>query len=805
MDLLKELQAKRRKLSKELFSKKKPEQEVQNEAYPGEFSAEKIDFSNDKYGYITRAHQVSGMSFLQKALINNSVYDMKKYFHAFDGLANEPTFNTFFDKEQQQKVLNHRDINGKTALHYAIEKGNVTVFNRLLNRGVDVNLPDNMGQTPLHYLAKMNFNRFPDEKDREIYKHMAVELSKRANLLQQDDKGRDAFTLSKLENNSGFNLVLSNALNSRKDEVKNMTKVVQYEKIQKLKETALKKSPSIWIQAKGIVNDYQEPKTKQIVNNQKEAQVNFKNENTQSLLDLLKSKYSRFDDSIKKVMGYVGLGADLKAQDRDGNTALHLAVASRDPKLVDFIANREVDFNLKNNKQETAFDIAKGQIDSPLLPNLEKALTTQNQKLEEERLMREAVAEMKQAQSNLPKLNEPKISLLDNVKFTPKNQNESVETTLDHEKIGYEQEVSQNQNLAQNTVNPNLVKKTNQEVTNSKSHIGTLDEELGLVAKSTQNEPNNTQAQEVNLVNQIGANIDNANTQKLNQEQAPLSQNVNTTQAKGQTQGVSSTVKNNANTTNSNTQKQTQSASINNNVNQGMSQKEAKTVQDIKGKIKTFENAKLRPPEAMMKHYQAGFDEAMYMNRNYSDKAKLMVDDNLSNYQANLVKFQEVQSLKETQLTQMRNIGQKQDGINVNTNTTINQEKTVTHTKAKTQEVDPSLNQAVLNDLQKMRSKNVNANSTTQANNQNANLSSKVNSNEPKVDNPIGQNVRKTTRMDNIEGFKTALKSNDDKLVGMMQKKLANGEIQQSSPVSQASAYKLDNVNPLDLTKKIKR
>nr|XP_043608427.1 acyl-CoA-binding domain-containing protein 1-like [Erigeron canadensis] len=46
-----------------------------------------------------------------------------------------------------------KDSEGRTPLHWAVDRGHIDVAELLLSRNADVNLQDNEGQTPLHYAA----------------------------------------------------------------------------------------------------------------------------------------------------------------------------------------------------------------------------------------------------------------------------------------------------------------------------------------------------------------------------------------------------------------------------------------------------------------------------------------------------------------------------------------------------------------------------------------------------------------------------------------------------------------------------
>lgn len=50
--------------------------------------------------------------------------------------------------------LNSKDNNGRTALSWVVENGNIEVVNVLLEDGIDQNFKDNNGRTPLSWAAE---------------------------------------------------------------------------------------------------------------------------------------------------------------------------------------------------------------------------------------------------------------------------------------------------------------------------------------------------------------------------------------------------------------------------------------------------------------------------------------------------------------------------------------------------------------------------------------------------------------------------------------------------------------------------
>ncbi|CAB0044597.1 unnamed protein product [Trichogramma brassicae] len=94
----------------------------------------------------------------------------------------------FFDicEEQRQTVLyNAQDKSGKTPLYRAVECGNKKVMEKLLRKGVDLNLANNNGWTPLHYICYYcGFNFL------EIFFKICDDQQRTVNVNAQDKKGK---------------------------------------------------------------------------------------------------------------------------------------------------------------------------------------------------------------------------------------------------------------------------------------------------------------------------------------------------------------------------------------------------------------------------------------------------------------------------------------------------------------------------------------------------------------------------------------------------------------------------------------
>ncbi|KAL7069875.1 hypothetical protein ACQ4LE_010880 [Meloidogyne hapla] len=58
-----------------------------------------------------------------------------------------------------QRHINHKNKTGQTALHYACSKDHVQIVQELLDKGADINAPDERGATPLHRAASKGNKR----------------------------------------------------------------------------------------------------------------------------------------------------------------------------------------------------------------------------------------------------------------------------------------------------------------------------------------------------------------------------------------------------------------------------------------------------------------------------------------------------------------------------------------------------------------------------------------------------------------------------------------------------------------------
>ncbi|KAD4584204.1 hypothetical protein R6Q59_036951 [Mikania micrantha] len=125
--------------------------EIITELYPtwadGSTSKKRGENANERSSNDTRPMGPVFSSFIHEEESNELKLDA---IHAF---AREGDTENLIKCVESGIPVDIKDSEGRTALHWAVDRGHLETAELLLNRNADVNLKDNDGQTPLHYAA----------------------------------------------------------------------------------------------------------------------------------------------------------------------------------------------------------------------------------------------------------------------------------------------------------------------------------------------------------------------------------------------------------------------------------------------------------------------------------------------------------------------------------------------------------------------------------------------------------------------------------------------------------------------------
>uniref|UniRef100_A0A1J3JWF1 Acyl-CoA-binding domain-containing protein 2 n=1 Tax=Noccaea caerulescens TaxID=107243 RepID=A0A1J3JWF1_NOCCA len=103
---------------------------------------------------------------------------------AIHGFAREGEVENLLKSIESGIPVNARDSEGRTPLHWAIDRGHLDIAKALVDKNADVNAKDNEGQTPLHYAVVC---------DREAIAEFLVK--QKANTESKDEDGKSPLDL----------------------------------------------------------------------------------------------------------------------------------------------------------------------------------------------------------------------------------------------------------------------------------------------------------------------------------------------------------------------------------------------------------------------------------------------------------------------------------------------------------------------------------------------------------------------------------------------------------------------------------
>lgn len=298
---------------------------------PLEFVREKkINSSYTKITALNYAATVGSNTFIMKYLLENGANPnvVDSYYKASPLLVAIGS-NNFSAVEALVELgadVNFGNTNGFTALHKAACSNNLAFMKYLVDHGADIKANDNAGNTVMHYLSKSG--------DVSSFKYL-IDLGVDYN--QSNNEGVSVL-MDALESE---NLVISNKLIASMSDINN-----QDVKGQSALHYAAEK-------------DLETQVTKLIA---KGADVNAKDKKGETPIF---SAIHNYDHSKKKdkKQGIASIllssGANVNIQNESGDNVLMKAIKSKMPAAwIKRIADKTTDFSVKNDKGQTALDVA---------------------------------------------------------------------------------------------------------------------------------------------------------------------------------------------------------------------------------------------------------------------------------------------------------------------------------------------------------------------------------------------------------------------------------------------------------------
>ncbi|MDH4226389.1 MAG: ankyrin repeat domain-containing protein [Deltaproteobacteria bacterium] len=211
------------------------------------------------------------------------------------------------------------NVKGKTALHAAIENGNIMTVNTLVAAGVNVTSEDNEGRRPVHYAVMIN-----DEEKLRAIARAGADMNAR------DFEGVSSLHMALLKGNMKIAAVLV-SLGANINVMNN------------LGDTPLH----------GAVTSKAAEAVEFLISSG--SSVNAKNNEGRTPLH---AAVTSGEYKTVKLLASVS-GADVNAQDKTGITPLHLAALAGRDDMAFILIKRGASVSLKNNDGKSALDIAR--------------------------------------------------------------------------------------------------------------------------------------------------------------------------------------------------------------------------------------------------------------------------------------------------------------------------------------------------------------------------------------------------------------------------------------------------------------
>lgn len=305
------------------------------------------------------------------ALIESGADKVESEFSYFQDIVSERNLDMRFDDGQTalhlSTILGHNAISeyllengaqttpqnstGSTPLHEAVRYGRTEIAKMLLNSGAKIDAKDNLGKTPIMVIP-------PKDKLIEMYD---ILVSYKANLTEKDMYGDSILhttALMECESEIFERLIQGGAdINSKnKDGVTPLMIAVQKDNVSLVKYLA-SKGADIHTQD----NNKNSPISLALVSSRQmlEALVNKSNVMTQdSEGNTPLHKAIENDIALDKIQYIVSLMDDVNSRNRDGNSALYLAVLKNREKVGEILLAKDADIFSTNTKNSSPLKLA---------------------------------------------------------------------------------------------------------------------------------------------------------------------------------------------------------------------------------------------------------------------------------------------------------------------------------------------------------------------------------------------------------------------------------------------------------------